>query len=286
MILGAITNSWRQQLRATGLKDLVNRAEACGAGHVELRQTCLGEYETGEGEEWRPEVGGLRALADASPGLGFNLAMAWPCLTRRSNPGGEAFQAALEGAKAVGRSQPHLRLVDPAPFESRWESPDDIPDEALDISELASEAARQGVILSIENSALSISNLTMLVEMAMDRMDPGDAPFLGLCPDPLNQLKNHPDTDPLEDLEEVPPGVSKIVHFKQSRGGEPPPQRRHGRSRLRPYGGHPAGPGLRRSCDNGDTALARRVRQSGGELRLPHPPHLTPSPPDPDPSPG
>jgi sugar phosphate isomerase/epimerase len=221
MIFGAITNSWRLQLQTTDLKDLVAKAEAYGARHIELRQTCLGDYETGEGDEWRPAVSRLRTLVDASPGLGFNLAMAWPCLTRKSDPLGDAFQAALEGAKAVGGSEPHLRLVDPASFEARWESPDDIPDEALAVSELAAEAARQGVVLSIENSWLPIDNMAMLVDMARDRMEPGESRYLGLCSDPINQLRGHPDTDPLEDLADVPPDVNKIVHFKQSRAGKP-----------------------------------------------------------------
>ena len=149
------------------------------------------------------------------------LASTWPCLTRRSDPRGDAFQAALEGAKAVGRSEPHLRLVDPASFEARWDSPGDIPDEALAVSELAAEAARQGVVLSIENSRLPIGNLAMLVDMARDRMQPDESRYLGLCPDPLNQLRGHPDTDPLDDLADIPPDVNKIVHFKQSRGGQP-----------------------------------------------------------------
>ena len=56
MIFGAITNSWRHQLQTTDLKDLVAKAEVSGARHIELRQTCLGDYETGEGDEWRPVV--------------------------------------------------------------------------------------------------------------------------------------------------------------------------------------------------------------------------------------
>ena len=54
MIFGAITNSWRQQLDGQDLAVLVQEAQTRGARHIELRQTCLGQYEHGEGEHWRP----------------------------------------------------------------------------------------------------------------------------------------------------------------------------------------------------------------------------------------
>ncbi len=54
MIFGAITNSWRLQLDDLDLAALVEEAQARGARHIELRQTCLGHCESGEGEHWRP----------------------------------------------------------------------------------------------------------------------------------------------------------------------------------------------------------------------------------------
>ena len=47
MIFGAITNSWRQQLVGQDLTVLVQEAQTRGARHIELRQTCLGQYEHG-----------------------------------------------------------------------------------------------------------------------------------------------------------------------------------------------------------------------------------------------
>ena len=55
MIYGAITNSWRNQLDDAELGDLIAEAQSRGAGHIELRQTCLGAAESGEGNAWRPE---------------------------------------------------------------------------------------------------------------------------------------------------------------------------------------------------------------------------------------
>ena len=103
MIFGAITNSWRLQLSDQSLTTLVEMAQSNDARHVELRQTCLGEMETGEDREWRPVLPKLQQLVDAFPGMAFDLAMAFPCLTQRIDPRDEQFQAALEAARVVGR---------------------------------------------------------------------------------------------------------------------------------------------------------------------------------------
>ena len=223
MIFGAITNSWRRQLDGEDLAVLVKEAQARGARHIELRQTCLGHCESGEGEDWRPVLPRLEALVQAFPGLSFDLAMAWPCLTRTTDPAGEPFQAALQGAKLVGGTTPHLRLVDPAAFDHPWERPEEIPHEALGVADLAREAARQGVILSMENSGLPIRSMALLVHEARARLTPEEGRYLGLCPDPTNQLRRYPGSDPLAELEALPADVLKIVHFKQARGGRAHP---------------------------------------------------------------
>ncbi|HEY7494882.1 MAG TPA: TIM barrel protein [Candidatus Tectomicrobia bacterium] len=219
MIFGAITNSWRQQLDGQDLAALIQEAQTRGARHIELRQTCLGNYESGEGEHWRPVLSRLEALVQEFPGLSFDLAMAWPCLTQKTDPSGEQFQAALRGAKLVGRDTPHLRIVDPAAFDSPWETPADLPAAALSVADLAQEAARQGVILSMENSGQPIRSMALLVRQARARLTPEAGGYLGLCPDPTNQLRRYPHSDPLAELEALPADMIKIVHFKQARGG-------------------------------------------------------------------
>ncbi len=220
MIFGAITNSWREQLPSHSVKELVGEAVRMGAKHIELRQTCLGECEEGAGDDWRPNLEGLREVVQAYPALTFDLAMALPCLSRKIDPQGEGFQAALAGAKLVGGSLPHLRVVDPAPIDSPWDSPSDIPEEALSLAGLATEAARQGVIMSLENSALPIRSMAMLVEQVRSMVPEPAGQNLGLCPDPTNQLRRFPDSDPLAELEALPLDMIKIVHFKQMSGGE------------------------------------------------------------------
>ena len=220
MIYGAITNSWREQLPSHSIKELVGAAVKKGARHIELRQTCLGECEEGSGPNWRPNMAQLQQVADAYPELTFDLAMALPCLSQKIDPKGDMFQAALAGAKLVGGSQPHLRVVDPAPFESPWNSQGDIPEEALGLAGLATEAASQGVVMSMENSSLPIRNMAMLVEKVRSMMSETAGLGLGLCPDPTNQLRRFPDSDPLAELDALPLDMIKIVHFKQLRRGE------------------------------------------------------------------
>jgi sugar phosphate isomerase/epimerase len=223
MIFGAITNSWRQQLDGQDLADLVQEAQARGARHVELRQTCLGQYEQGEGEHWRPVLPRLARLVQAFPVLTFDLAMAWPCLTQHTDSAGEPFQAALQGARLVGGPTPHLRLVDPTAFDLAWETPAEIPHAALSVADLAREAARQGVILSMENSGQPIRSMALVVRAARARLTPDEGQYLGLCPDPTNQLRRYPDSDPLAELEALPADMIKIVHFKQARSGRAHP---------------------------------------------------------------
>ena len=223
MILGAITNSWRLQLQDQGVAELIEAAQSRAARHVELRQTCLGELETGEGEEWRPVLPRIKEVVDAFPEMEFDLAMALPCLTQHIDPRGEQFQAALEAAKLVGRNTPHLRLVDPARTGDPWENPDDIPEEALGLEGLVREAASKGVIVSLENSGQPIRSMALLVREVRSALSPQEASSFGLCPDPTNQLNRFPGSDPLAELDELPLDMLKIVHFKQSRDGSPHP---------------------------------------------------------------
>jgi sugar phosphate isomerase/epimerase len=219
MKIGAITNSFGVQIDGGNLPDLVREARDRGSKHIELRQTFLGDCETGKGEDWRPVIGNLQSLVDGFPDLSFNLAMGVPCLSGGVDPKGEQFQQSLEAAKVVGRDAPHLRLVDPAPQDKVWESFSDIPEEALSIADLAREAAAQGVTLSVENSGQSIGAITLLVQKCREKLSEEEGKILGVCPDPTNQIRRQPDSDALGDLEAMPLDMFKIVHFKQIRNG-------------------------------------------------------------------
>ena len=220
MKLGAITNSWREHLARESIEALMEQAAACGAMHVELRQTCLGDCETGEGDGWRPNIDGLKALVARHPEMTFNLAVAYPCLSQDARPKSALFQSMLDAAIAVSPDAPHLRMVDPARFDSLWETADDIPASAMSISALVQEAAARGVTLSMENSGQPIRSLAMLVQAVRDALPEGEGVMLGLCPDPTNQLRIDAGSDPVGEVGALPVDMIKTIHFKQTRGGE------------------------------------------------------------------
>ena len=193
MLFGAISNSWRLQLENEDLADLVKIAQEKGSQHVELRQTCLGNYESGEGDNWRPNLPKLEDLVTSFPGLTFDLAVALPCVTTKIDPAGDLFQSCLAAAKLVSKALPHLRTVDPNASIIPWESQDDIPETAFGLIELTKESAKQGVILSIENSGQPIHSMHILVDAIRERLTAEEGMYLGLCPDPTNQLRRHPD---------------------------------------------------------------------------------------------
>ena len=56
MIIGAITNSWKEHIPHTDMARMIERVRNRGASHIELRQTFLGQYEQGSGDDWRPDI--------------------------------------------------------------------------------------------------------------------------------------------------------------------------------------------------------------------------------------
>lgn len=220
MKFGAITNSWRERLESESIRSLVGQAAERGAMHIELRQTCLGDCETGEGDDWQPNIDNLKALVAQYPELSFNLAVAYPCLSQEAQPKSALFQSMLNAAVAVSPDAPHLRMVDPVRFDSLWDTPTDIPATALSITALVREAAARGVTLSMENSGQPIRSLAMLVQAVRDGLPDEQGAMLGLCPDPTNQLRIDAGSDPVGEVEALPVDMIKTIHFKQTRSGE------------------------------------------------------------------
>ena len=223
MILGAITNSWGEHIYGIDLPRLIERVRRRGASHVELRQTYLGQYEEGAGDEWRPMVDKMARLSRTFPSLTFNLAIAYPCLTTEPEPSSPQFQASLEAAKAVGPLAPRLRMVDTARFDGLWESPGDVPPTALGVAELARESARQGVHLFMENAGQPIRSMALVTQEARKMLSTDEAPYLGLCVDPINSMRVDPDSDPIAEIEALPLDYILMVHFKQTQDRRPHP---------------------------------------------------------------
>ena len=220
MILGAITNSWAEQLSTTSLPRLVERVRRRGAAHIELRQSYLGEYEQGAEDDWQAPPDKLARLMRTFPTLSFNLAISYPCLTGKPDPSSAQFQASLEAARAVGVSTIRLRMVDPARFDAPWQRAEDVPPTAIGVAELARESAGQGVHLFMENSGQPIRSMALVVEEARKVLTADEAPFLGLCVDPINSMRADPGSDPIAEIEALPLEHIFMVHFKQTRNGQ------------------------------------------------------------------
>ena len=220
MKIGAITNTWQAQLSTTNLPQLVERARRRGAERVELRQTCLGTYEQGAGENWIPDAQGLSRLVRTFPMTTFNLAIAYPCLsTEDPAPSGMFLRALDTAVDMAGSSGPHLRLVDPVRFEASWEAPGDIPPEALGVKDLVQAAVGRGAKLSIENAGQPIRSMRILVDVVRESLSPDEAACLGLCVDPINSLRADPKSDPIAEIEALPLDYLFMVHFKQMVSG-------------------------------------------------------------------
>ena len=90
--------------------------------------------------------------------------------------------------RLVGGDSPQLRIVDPSATGDAWESPEDIPEAAWGLAGLASEAARQGVILSMENSGSPLAAWRCWSKLSRERMPEEYRSYLGLCPDPTTSF--------------------------------------------------------------------------------------------------
>jgi sugar phosphate isomerase/epimerase len=114
-------------------------------------------------------------------------------------------------------------LVDPAKFDSPWETEADVPPSALGLKDLAEEAAGRGIRLFIENSGQPIRSLGLLVGMVRESLPSEQAAYLGLCLDPINSLRADPSSDPIAEIEAIPLDHIFMVHFKQTIQGKPHP---------------------------------------------------------------
>jgi sugar phosphate isomerase/epimerase len=216
---GIVSNCWRAQLEeGVPLDELLAEADALGYRRVELRQGCLGTYETpGDGGPC-PDAVALRALPVRFPRLRFNLALALPYLGGSVTPETPLYQAGLRGAVAVGRPGiAHLRLVDPetAPeaLTSACES-----EIAARLTALATACAAQGAILSVENARQPWAAFRRIFDRARGQLGT-DAGALGLCYDPCNLLGAADRPDPQGVTARLCADDVALFHFKQSDAG-------------------------------------------------------------------
>ena len=219
MILGLVSNCWRQQLvEGVSLEKLISRAAESGYRAIELRQTCLGRFE--DPQTFLPRSEALRHLPQAFPALRFDLAIAFPFLDP-VNPGSPdpLFVAGVEAAVALsGSFDPHLRLVDLDTTDEQLASVP-LPDLAARLATLARSLIRVGGLLSLEHARQPWGVFQTLVLEARRLLDE-DAPGLKICYDPANLLAASDSPEPTQVVQGLTPESLSMLHLKQFRGDE------------------------------------------------------------------
>lgn len=118
MHTGLVSNCWHHQLAAgQELDHLIAEADRRGLRIIELRQGCMGSYESGK--PGIPNASMLSELPRRFPNMSFNIAMSVPFLRPLAATDSAVLEAGRRAAVAVsGANRPHLRLVDlKSPFE-------------------------------------------------------------------------------------------------------------------------------------------------------------------------
>ena len=225
LILGLVSNCWREQLRAdTPLEQLIGEAVQRGYGAIELRQTCLGEFETGT--ECLPDADALRRLSSLFSDMQFNVAVALPFLSPKSIPAGPLFQAGLSAALGVcGRFTPHLRMVDlTTHIDELCGAECDAA--ATAVAALSDSAAEAGVMLSLENSIQPWNQFRGVFRHGLSRCR--NSSGFRLCYDPANLLLQPDPVSPAEVTRSLVAHELSMVHFKQRAKGRFLPSVRDG----------------------------------------------------------
>jgi sugar phosphate isomerase/epimerase len=218
---GLVSNCWRKQLaEGTPLEDLVGEASRCGFHVIELRQTCLGEYESGD--EPLPLAEKMSELPEKFSGIRFNVAVCVPFLHPLTNATHPVFTAGKWAADAVaGDCPPHLRLVDLMTGGEDFER-SKIEPVADQIVELTQSMIEIDGVLSIEHSRQPWKPFRETFLLAREQLGP-DADRLRLCYDPCNLLTPGDDINPTEVTAALDVSELSMVHFKQRRDGKPYP---------------------------------------------------------------
>ncbi|MCH2203089.1 MAG: sugar phosphate isomerase/epimerase [Fuerstiella sp.] len=216
MISGLVSNCWQQQLQADmPIENLIQEAVERGYKAVELRQTCLGEFESGP--ECTPDAIALSNFPKLFPTVRFNIAMGLPIFSTTLTPDIRLFQIGLEAALAVsGQFTPQLRLVD-LTTQFTEQSTSKIQSIVESMSQLADAATRSGVVLSAENSIQPWSQFRRIMEQ--QRISHQNGSQIQLCYDAANLLLQPEEVDPDSITRSLRSTEISMVHFKQRGNG-------------------------------------------------------------------
>ena len=210
-----VSNCWKVQLDSGNeLGSLIAEAVQRGMSVIELRQGCLGEYESGA--EFVPQVDRLAELARQFPGVQFNIALSLPCLSGSLMRADSMFLSGRSAAVALstGRS-PHLRLVD---LQTQSEKCDESA-VAHGLIELIEAMSEVDGMLSIEHARQPWPWFDAVMKSAWQQLGKRRS-TLRLCFDPCNLLLTERVEDVVSIVESVLPDDVSMIHVKQRRGGQ------------------------------------------------------------------
>lgn len=210
---GFVSNVWKCELDAgTALRELIAQAVQRNFLTIELRQTCLGEFETDDQHRPLPEL--LALLPEEFPGVRFNVALCVPFLDESFAATDPMFEAGRMAAVAVaGSAPPHLRLVDLHTADETFCSAN-VGSIARGIQSLAEAMRDVDGFLSIEHSLQSWKPFYATFHAARELLGM-DRQRLRLCFDPCNLLMS-PDNPNLGDVtRSLSADELSMVHIKQ-----------------------------------------------------------------------
>ncbi len=213
MKLGLVSNVWKTQLDdGASLRELIGQAVQHNYRTIELRQTCLGEFEIGD--DHRPQPNLLALLPEEFPGVRFNVAINVSFLDAEFSANDSMFEASRMAAFAVaGSTPPHLRLVDLGTRDESFLGMN-VDDVAEGLVALATSMRDLDGVLSIEHSLQSWEPFYAAFRSARRMLGP-DANRLKLCFDPCNLLMSPDAPDPNEVTRELQAEELSMVHIKQ-----------------------------------------------------------------------
>lgn len=217
-IWGIVSNCWKLQLDAgESLVHLIERSMHEGFQAIELRQGCLGEFESHlDGRSFAPAS--FSELSDRFPELHFNLAVSLPLFSSEQIDFDHEFQRVLEAAVCLsGGIEPHLRLVDTT---TRTPLLDDATMEqaARRLALMTHQVIDRQGDLAVENAYQSWPIFEAVLEQAR-RLLAEDSSRLRCCFDPCNLLLTETVEDTCEIVSQIRPDDVSMIHLKQRQQG-------------------------------------------------------------------
>ncbi len=218
MIDGIVSNCFRTQLDSgTALEELIGEASRRGFRAIELRQGCLGEFET---TDRQPIAGNLSAFPGRFPEMRFNMAIEYPFLSPEDVTDDDTFSAGKRAADAiVGETPPHLRLVDLTTSNSELDATAALPVAVKRIVTLTKSMIEIDGVLSIEHSRQRWDHFRQVFERSREELG-ADSDRLRICFDPCNLLSAAENTDPAAVTRMLSADEISMVHLKQRHADE------------------------------------------------------------------